>query len=476
MHKQYHHVITALLSILCFASAQATPSQNIAERQAQLANALTRQIYANLPAKDPIRNLRAFAGKYRPVLLERFLKYVSYNRQSSETESITADQVETAKKLYAEIKALGYDVTLTPHHYIFVEIPSNINREVPVLGYSAHYDVTPGIEANNIKARVIQKYDGSPIVLENNQVIDPAQSNGTYLAEQVGKTVVTSDGNTLLGADDGAGLSVLITFLQTLAENPKRPHGKIQIVIAPNEDVGRAAEFVEETPYRPEIAFDFDGGSNGRVIIENFNARQELFTVHGVPGHQSYAATNGYRNAWTPACELGVSICQKHEMPNYSTGRQGYAELHHMSAPDGKVSKAELDVRLRGFDTQEMDMWENNAEQLANLIAKKYDVTITHKKIDSYKNVGECAHPNALEITKKAFENAGVKSNIQTARAGTTAAMFVTKGLVGAYTIFTGQNNPHNYTEWLSEEDMYHSFLLSLSIMDEVAKQPATRK
>ena len=466
MQHNRRNLLAALIAALCFTSAQAgvQPSND-------LTSTLTRHFYTTV--KGPIQPIRSFAAKYRPALMERFLKYVSYNRQSSETEQITPDQIETAQKLYAEIKAMGLNVTLTEHYYIFVEIPSNLDREVPVLGYSGHFDVTPGIEADNVQARVISNYDGKPIVLENNQVIDPEQANGAYLPSQVGKTIVTSDGNTILGADDGAGLSVLMTFLQTLAENPKRPHGKIQVVLAPNEDVGRAAEFVEETPYRPEIAFDFDGGSDGRVIVENFNARQEIFTITGVPGHQSYAATNGYRNAWTPACELGVAICPEALMPNFSKGRDGYAELHHMSAPGGKVSMAELDIRHRGFDTDVMNNWEANADKKAAEIAQKYGVKIERKMIDNYKNVAECAHPNALEITKKAFENVGVNSNIQTARAGTTAAMFVTKGLVGAYTIFTGQNNPHNYTEWLSEEDMYHSYLLSLSIMEEVAKQPA---
>ncbi len=472
MHKKCFKLLAAFVSMICFTSAQAAA---VAPEQLplneKLVRNINRQLHAGLPSKDPVKVLRAFSAKYRPALLERFLKYVSYNRQSSETEQITPDQIETAQKLYTEIKAMGLNVTLTPHHYLFVEIPSNLNYPVPVLGYSAHYDVTPGIEANDVQARVIKKYDGKPIVLENNQIIDPAQPNGAYLPTQIGKIVVTSDGNTILGADDGAGLSVLMTFMQTLAENPTRPHGTIQIVLAPNEDVGRAAEFVEETPYRPEIAFDFDGGSDGRVIVENFNARQEIFTVTGVPGHQSYAATNGYRNAWTPACELGAAICPEELMPNFSQGRAGYAELHHMSAPGGKVSMAELDIRHRGFDTKVMNDWEQYADQKAAEIAEKYQVNIERKMIDNYKNVAECAHPNALEITENAFRNAGVKINIQTARAGTTAAMFVTKGLVGAYTIFTGQNNPHNYTEWLSEEDMYHSYLLSLSILDEVAKQ-----
>ena len=463
-------VATVLVSVLCFAAAQAGVSAfpNRADVQA----AVTRQVVNGQKS-----NLRSFAGKYRPALFERFLKYVSYNRQSQENEPITPDQIETAKKLYAEIKAMGLDVTLTKHHYIFVKIPSNLSVQVPVLGYSAHYDVTPGIEADNVKARVIKNYDGNPIVLGNNQVIDPAKDNGTYLPTQVGKTIVTSDGNTLLGADDGAGVSILMTFMQTLAENPTKPHGEIQIVLAPNEDVGRAADDIKETPYHPEIAFDFDGGSGGRVITENFNATTELFTVTGVPGHQSYAATNGYRNAWTAACKLGKKVCPKKLMPNFSKGRDGYAELHHINPPDDKFYIAILNVRLRGFDTKKMAEQRQKADKSAKKIAKEYDVTITHQTIDSYKNVGNIAHPAALEVTQRAFAKAQVNINVEYARAGTTAAMFATKGLVGAYTIFTGQNNPHNYTEWLSEEDMFHAYVISIALMDEVANlRPAVAK
>ena len=479
----YKKLLTLSISLLIAASTTfAAGSQRIYKRKdlgKRSTQKLERQIANKIKQYQAGTSIRSFAAAYRPALLERFLKYVSYDRQSSETEPITADEIETAHKLYEEIKAMGLNVTLTKHYYIFVEIPSNIDRDVPVLGYSGHYDVTPGIEGSNIQARVIKSYDGEPIVLENSQVIDPNGANGAYLSQQVGKTIVTSDGNTLLGADDGAGLSVLITFMQTLADKPNLPHGKIQIVLAPNEDVARAAEYIEETPYAPDIAFDFDGGSDGRLAVENFTARQEIFTVKGVPGHQSYAATNGYRNAWTPACILGKTICPKEQMPNFSSGRQGYAELHHMY-PAKKAKKeggeeeivyiAKLDVRLRGFDTTAMNEWEQNADAVAEQIAEEYGVKITRERTETYANIAESTHRNALQITLDAAKNVDVTVRPQAVRAGTTAALFSVKGIVGAFTIFTGQNNAHNYTEWLSEEDMYHSYLMALSLMNEVAR------
>lgn len=426
------------------------------------------------PGKSTSRSIGAankkLANQYRSTLLKRFLTYVTYNSQSKEDVPITPDQIETAKKLYAEIQQMGYDVTLSEHYYIFVDIPSNLPWKTPTLGFSSHYDVTPDVKADNVQAQVFQKYDGKPIVLKNNHVIDPNSEKDAYLKTQIGNTVVTSDGTTNLGADDKAGLAIMMTLLETLAKNPNKKHGHIQLIIAPNEDVGRAAEYVEETPYRPDIAFDFDGGVDGEVMVENFNARQVIYTVQGRPGHQSAAATNGYLNAWTPACELGAAICTEDLLPNKSTGREGYAELHHMYYDAGNVSAAKLDIRLRGYNAKEMDRWEYTSDSIANKVAEKFKVAIARRTINNYSNVAECAHPMTMQVTQRAFEAAGVNLNATSVRAGTTAAMFVTKGLVGAYTIFTGQNNPHAYTEWLSEDDMFKSYLVALNIIDQVAQ------
>ena len=409
----------------------------------------------------------SLVSKYRPALLERFLKYTTYDSQSNDDVAITPEQIETAQKLYEEIKAFGFDTKLTEHYYIYVEIPSNTDHDTPVLGFSSHYDTTPDIIGKSIKANLIKKYDGNPIVLKNGHVID--FKSDPYLKQMVGKTIVTSDGSTMLSGDDKAGVSVMVTLLQTLKENPQIKHGKVQIVITPNEDVGRSADYIEETPYRPDIAFDFDGGVDGEVVVGNFNAEKVIYRVTGVNGHQSHAAYNGYKNAWKPACELGA-LCAKEEwLPNHSTGTQGYAELHHMNMVDGKMSQAELDFRLRSFKQSEIDRWKDYAQQKADSIAKRYDVQIERQVIKQYQNVAENIHPQARAIAQNALARAGVTPNFKEERAGTTASMLMLKLGKGAYTIFTGQNNAHNFTEWLSEEDMFKSYWVALNIIDEVA-------
>lgn len=406
------------------------------------------------------------AAKYRSAMLDRFLTYTTYDSQSNDNVSITPEQIETAKKLYAEIQKFGFKTELTKNYYIYVEIPSNVAWKTPTLGFSCHYDTTPDILGKGIKAQKIEKYDGKPIELKNGHVIN--FETDPYLKQMIGKTIVTSDGTTMLSADDKAGVSVIVTFIQTLAENPSKKHGKIQIVITPNEDVGRSADFIEETPYNPDIAFDFDGGVNGEVVMGNFNAEKVIYKVHGVNGHQSMAAENGYRNAWKPACELGAACAKEEWLPNNSTGKQGYVELHHMDMAEGQANVALLDFRLRDFNQGNIESWKKYADSVATRIGDKFDVRIEREIYKQYGNVAENIHPQARQVVANAFQNAGVTPNFKEERAGTTASMLMLKLGNGAYTIFTGQNNPHAFTEWLSEEDMYKAFLVALNMADEI--------
>lgn len=406
------------------------------------------------------------AAQYRAGMLNRFLKYTTYDSQSSDNQDLTPEQIETAKKLFAEIQKFGFKTTLSEHYYIYVEIPSNLEWNVPTLGFSCHYDTTPDIIGKGIKAQTIEKYDGKPIELKNGHVM--TVETDPYLKQMIGKTIVTSDGTTMLSADDKAGVSVIVTFIQTLAENPSKKHGNIQIVITPNEDVGRSADYIEETPYNPDIAFDFDGGVNGEVVVGNFNAEKVIYRVFGVNGHQSEAATNGYRNAWKPACELGAACAKEEWLPNNSRGQQGYVELHHMDMSDGKVNVAELDFRLRDFHQQNIDNWKNYADSVAKDVSAKYGVKIERAIAKQYGNVAESIHPQARQVVTNAFKNAGVTPNFKEERAGTTASMLMLKLGRGAYTVFTGQNNPHAFTEWLSEEDMFKAYLVALNLADEV--------
>lgn len=415
------------------------------------------------------------AQQYRGQMLPMFVKYVQQDSMSDDNvEWMTPGQEKMAQMIYDDIVAMGYKPYFSADKYIYVNIPSNLKRrQAPKLGFSAHYDTTPDIIGVGIKPQVIKEYDGQPIVLKNGHVID--FESDPYLQQMVGKTIVTSDGTTNLGADDKAGITIVMTLLKTLIENPKIPHGPIDIVLTPNEDVGRSAERLELDYYNPDYAFDFDGSVNGEVIIGNFSADKILVTAQGINGHQSYAATNGYRNAVKPIADLVAVAAQTSNLPNYSTGYKGYLEPHHF-AYDPEKNTTMIDFRARYFDQEEGKQYLRNIEHAADSLSKALDVAITVQIIKQYENVEYGVKPEAKQIITNAMQEAGVTPDFKKERAGTTSAMIMAKMGFGGYTVFTGQVNPHNFTEWLSEEDMFKAYEVALNLVKQVAQMKAEPK
>lgn len=498
--------LAAYLALL-LTSALPCAALNTLGDTASLSNKVARQIaavqFAQNNHPDTLAQInQELAKQYRTTLFNRFLKYVTYNSQSSYTQEITPGQIETAKKLYAEIQQMGYkDALLSAHYYIFVKIPSNLpkGKTAPVLGFSGHYDVTPDVATDNVNARVIENYQGGKIELGLNpkgepQVLDPDTPRDAYLKTQIGHKIVTSDGSTNVGADNRAGLSILMTLLEVLAKNPSKQHGEIQLVIAPNEETGGAADYIVEVPYRPEIAFDFDGTVDGELMVDNFNALQILCTVKGHEGHQSNAdgpyVNHGlaagdliqqvYEDPSIPRRFAGNSIVNTQatngrwlRLPSESRGKEGYLDVF-IQRPANDVTI--VDFRARSFAQKDLDQIKDFIEEISSFLSQKYNkVTFSIETKSTYNNVGETAHPASLEVSRKAFAAAGVKMNPTSIRAGTTGAIFTAatkhekEQIVGSYMLFTGQNNMHSYTEWLSEDDMYKSFLVGLNIIDQVA-------
>ncbi len=415
------------------------------------------------------------ADKYRSGMIERFVKYAQIGSMSDyNAEWMTPGQEQIAQALYEEIKSFGLPTYLSEDKYIYVNIPSNLkNRKAPVLGLSAHYDTTPDILGNGVKPQIIKSYDGKPIVLKNNHVID--FESDPYLRNMIGKTIVTSDGTTNLGADDKAGVTIVVTLLKTLAENPKIPHGPIQVVITPNEDVGRSAERLDLKYYRPDYAFDFDGGVDGEMVVENFSAYGVIVTAQGVNGHQSYAAENGYRNSAKPIADLIAAAAPAENLPNNSRGDQGYIEPHHIEYNQAKNTHA-VDFRLRFFDQQEGKRYMDRIKQAADSLQNALDAAITVKVTAQYENVANGVKPEALGMINQAMKEAGVTPKPKKERAGTTSAMIMAKHGFGGYTVFTGQNNPHAFTEWLSEEDMFKAYKVALNLVKQAAQMNASDK
>lgn len=512
------------VSLLFISTTQAAP----------LSDTLYKQVQRLAAAENPDnpRNLAAvnkkIAAQYRQTMFDRFLKYVTYNSQSSYKEEITSGQIETAKKLFEEIKAMGYtDAQLSEHYYLFVRVPSNLpkGQTAPILGFSGHYDVTPEVAATGIKRenlQIIENYRGGPIAIGKNpdgkwEVLDPDTERDAYLKELLGQTIVTADGKTNLGADNRAGLSILMTTLQVLAEHPEKKHGEIQLVIAPNEETGGAGDYIKEVPYRPEIAFDFDGNVKGELMTENYYALQVICDVKGAEGHQGHAVEGSYLNHGRPSSKFVDSIYANAELhkrfpknsiiadepneegdwvrlPEYSTERQGYMDVQ-VTRPQNDITR--VDFRIRSFDKIELLQLRDFILETAQALQERSKtfrdpatgemrkkLAISCKEIFTYDNIRDSAHPASLKIATAAFNAAGVTMRPTYERAGTTGAIFAVHGpndkpediIVGSYMLFTGQNNMHSYAEWLSEKDMYESFLVGLNIIDQVVLQLGTEQ
>lgn len=407
--------------------------------------------------------------RYRAGMIPCFVKYVQIDSMSdNDAEWMTPGQEKMVKGLFQDIKAFGFPTHFSSDGYIYVNIPSNLpdGRQAPVLGISAHYDTTPEINGVGIKPQVITRYDGKPIRLKNNHILN--FDTDPYLRRMVGKTIVTSDGTTNLGADDKAGVTIVVTLLQTLAENPSLAHGPVQIVLTPNEDVGRSAERLDLNYYHPDFAYDFDGGVDGETIIGNFSAERIIVTSYGVNGHQSYAADNGYLNAVAPLAYIIDKVALNETLPNHSSGSQGYVEPNRITY-DAATNSYSADFRFRYFSKEDGERYHKRLREAVRDAKDTYGVRIEVKVEKQYENVEYGVKPEALTLLKAAMNDAGVTPQLKQERAGTTSAMIMAKHGFGGYTIFTGQNNPHAFTEWLSEEDMFSAYRVALNLVKHAA-------
>lgn len=469
-----HRMMCLLVAVLFAAPAVFAQNTNKFITPADVAQLQAQQ--ENLKQQRAAGQYATVEDSYRSALLDRFLGYTRINSQSQDDPTqafpMNDDLRRMAALLYQEInlfaKPAGWKTHLSENQYIYIHIPSTVDKAVPVLGLSAHYDSTPDIPGANIKARVIKNYDGGEVIINKakNLVINP--QTDPYLAKLKGETIVVSDGTTMLSADDKAGVAAVVTALQTLADNPSIKHGPIQVVLTPNEDIGMAGEGLDMDLYYPEIPFDFDAGVNGEIIVANFSAYGALVTVHGVNGHQSYAATNGYRNASAAAAYIVQKAAPKRTLPNYSTGMDGYVEPHHISY-DAKNNTVTVDFRYRFFNPKQGKKWFARLDKAVADAAQKFDVKIDKKIAKQYTNVADGMHPAAANLAGQALKKAGMEPRYLKERAGTGPAMFAKRDIcLGAPCLPTGQNNPHNYKEWLSEKDLFVAYKAILNLVQDV--------
>ena len=390
-------------------------------------------------------------------LKERFLKYVSFDTQSDEN-SDTFPSTEKQKVLLAcladEMRALGMtEVTMDPHGYVMGSVPATKGMEnAPVIGFIAHVDTSPDMSGADVKPRVIEDYDGSDIVLNGQLTMRVADFPELKLFE--GHTLIHTDGTTLLGADDKAGVAEIMTAAEYWMTHPEAPHGKIRIGFTPDEEVGRGVDYFDVAAFGADFAYTVDGGFEGELEYENFNAAGARIRIQGRNVHPGYAKGK-MLNAIDIACELNA-LLPAQERPQYTEGYEGF---YHCVGFNGTVEQADLSYIIRDHDADKFEQKKNYLWSCVDLLVKKYGPGVLSLQIkDQYYNMRKMVepHPQVIEKAKQAMEMAGVVPIVRPIRGGTDGARLSFMGLP-CPNLFTGGMNFHGKFEYCSLTTMHRA-------------------
>ena len=399
------------------------------------------------------------------MLLERFLSYVKIDTQSDESaEGVpsTKKQFDLARKLEQELIEMGLqDVSLDEHCYVMAKLPSNQKEDSVSLGLIAHMDTSPDMSGKDVKPMLHKNYDGEDILLPSGVVI--SKKENPFLQNYIGQTVITTDGTTLLGADDKAGVTVIMEVLHHLATHPEIPHGTVCVAFTPDEEIGRGADFFDVQKFGADVAYTIDGGEIGELEYESFNAASAKITVHGKNVHPG-TAKDVMVNSILLANELALRFPVQ-ETPQHTEGYEGF---YHLNDIQGSVEGTTLRYIIRDFDRQHFEERKQFVQTTVENFAKEKNVTIDLEVKDQYYNMGEIIkdHMELIEIAKKAFLKNEVEPKIQPIRGGTDGSRLSYMGLPTP-NIFTGGHNYHGKLELVPLESMEKCKEIVLSIIDE---------
>jgi len=388
-------------------------------------------------------------------LLERFLKYVKIDTQSddkSETFPSTPTQVEFAKKLVEEMKVIGLqDVELDENGYTTATLPANIDKDVPVIGFIAHVDTSPDFTGKNVNPRIVKKFFGKPLVLNEKKNILLSPSEFPELNNYLGQSLIITDGKSLLGADDKAGIAEILTAMEYLIKNPDIKHGKIRIAFTPDEEIGKGADKFDVKKFNADFAFTLDGGSIGELEFENFNAASAKISIQGRNVHPG-TAKNQMINSMHIALEL-ESMLPTNEKPEYTEAYEGF---YHLTEFVGNVDFTKISYIIRDHDKPEFEKKKDLMIKIVDHLNLKYGGgTVKLTLIDQYYNMREKIEPefHIIELAMKAMEEAGVIPNVKPIRGGTDGARLSYMGLP-CPNLFAGGHNFHSRFEYIPIKSM----------------------
>ncbi len=399
-------------------------------------------------------------------VLERFLEYVKIDTQSdseSKTNPSTEKQFELGKKLEKELKEIGFDnVTLDENCNLWAEIKSNTDKEVPSIGFIAHMDTATDVSGKDVNPQIIKDYDGEDIVLNEDNDIVLKTEDFPELKNYKGQTLITTDGTTLLGADNKAGIAEIITALEYFIENPDVKHGDIKIAFTPDEEVGRGTETFDVEEFGADFAYTIDGGGIGGLEYETFNAAKTKLTIKGKNVHPG-TAKNTMINSLRLAFEFN-SMLPVNEKPEYTEGYEGF---YHLIETEGNVEETIMKYIIRDHDMEKFEEKKELFKKTIDYMNFKYDDRITLEMEDQYNNMSEKIKPvfHIVETAKKAMEELGIEPKINPVRGGTDGARLSYMGLPTP-NVFTGGHNFHGKYEYIPVESMEKAVLVIRKIVE----------
>lgn len=404
-------------------------------------------------------------------MLQRFLKYVTFDTESVDdntTVPTSEGQFTFARYLESELSAMGLtEITLDDKGYLYATLPANCDKEIPVIGFISHLDTSPDMSGKDVSPRVVSSYDGGDITLCEKDGIVLTVKDFPEVAAYKGQDLIVTDGHTLLGADDKAGIAEIISAVAYLQAHPEIEHGKVRIAFNPDEEIGRGAHNFNVPLFGCEWAYTVDGGAEGELEFENFNAGSALFTIQGRNVHPGYA-----KGKMLNALRVATAIVETIPAAESPEQTEGYEGFYHLMSINGGVDQAEVSYIIRDHDKAIFEKrlaYMNEVADKMNAIYGEGVVTVEVKR--QYANMREKVEPmmHIIELARKAMEEAGVTPQIKPIRGGTDGAQLSFMGLP-CPNMFAGGINFHSRYEFVSLQVMEKAMMTIVKIIEGAAK------
>ena len=411
-------------------------------------------------------------------LLSRFLRYVKVDTTADDTTDkypSSNGQFELGRMLVGELKAMGIDdVVHNDRGIVIATLPGNTSHEVPTVALNSHLDTSPETTGKNVQPQVIENYDGRDIVLPGNTDKVIRREESPELSDLIGCTLITTDGTTLLGGDDKAGLAIIMETVERLCENSELPHGSVRIVFTCDEEIGRGVDYVDVPGLNAVACYTLDGPGAGQIDVETFSADLATITIQGINIHPSIAQ-NRMVNAIKAAADFVSRLPKDSLSPETTNNREGFL---HPYTLEGGVGEATLRVLIRDFDTDRLEQHAKWLKQIAQEVTNEYpgihfDIQVTAQ----YRNLGDGLkqEPRAVNHAVTAHERLGLPFRRSIIRGGTDGSRFTELGLPTP-NLSSGQHNPHSVLEWACLDEMEQAVMVCLELLQIWAKSESSSR